>query len=79
MHLSFALTLSSIISSTLAASAAQWRTRSIYQVITDRFALADGSAPACNVGERLYCGGTWLGIQNKLSYIKGMNFDSIWM
>lgn len=80
MHLLKALTLiSTTVSTTLAASLEDWRTRSIYQVVTDRFALADGSAPTCNVGERLYCGGSWAGIMNKLDYIQDLGFDAIWM
>lgn len=79
MHLPTTLTLLSTLSSAYAASADEWRGKSIYQIVTDRFALADGSAPACNVGERLYCGGTYAGIMNKLSYIQNMGFDAIWM
>lgn len=79
MQLLSAVTLLSSFTTTYAATVADWRTRSIYQLITDRFALADGSAPSCNVGERLYCGGTWQGVQNKLSYIQDLGFDSIWM
>jgi alpha-amylase len=26
-----------------------------------------------------YCGGTFKGIQNNLSYIKGMGFDAVWI
>lgn len=80
MHLLKALTLiSTVVSTTLAATTADWRTKSVYQVITDRFALADGSSPVCNVGERLYCGGTWKGIMNKLDYIQDLGFNAIWM
>ena len=62
-----------------AATADQWRTRSIYQLITDRFATPDGSSPTCNTGDRKYCGGTWKGIINKLDYIQNMGFDAIWI
>ena len=58
-----------------AADAAQWASRSIYQVLTDRFALTDGSNPECDLYK--YCGGTWAGITNKLDYIQGMGFSAI--
>ncbi|KAI9684981.1 MAG: hypothetical protein M1820_010854 [Bogoriella megaspora] len=65
---------------TQAADAADWRSRSIYQVLTDRFARADGSTTAtCNTGDRAYCGGSWNGIANQLSYIKNMGFTAIWI
>jgi alpha-amylase len=63
-----------------AAPKEDWRTRSIYQVMVDRFARTDGSiTAACNVTNRDYCGGTWAGIQSKLDYIQGMGFDAIWI
>ena len=63
-----------------AASAAQWKTRSIYQVLTDRYARTDGSiTAACDAGYLGYCGGTWAGITSKLDYIQGMGFDAIWI
>ncbi|GME28447.1 hypothetical protein GTA08_BOTSDO06744 [Neofusicoccum parvum] len=63
-----------------AATPAQWRSRSIYQVLTDRFARTDGSTTAsCNTQDRQYCGGTYQGIVNKLDYIQGMGFTAIWI
>lgn len=56
----------------------QWRSQSIYQVLTDRFALTNGSTTQpCGWGN--YCGGTWQGIVNKLDYIKGMGFTAVWI
>ncbi|KAL6243114.1 hypothetical protein RBB50_010214 [Rhinocladiella similis] len=54
-----------------------WRQRSIYQIVTDRFALSEGTTPKC--GLREYCGGTWKGIESRLDYIAGMGFDAIWI
>jgi len=69
-----------LVQSTIAANAEAWRSRSIYQIITDRFARTDGSTTAtCDAGNGLYCGGTWQGIINKLDYIQGMGFDAIWI
>ncbi|KAK5125461.1 hypothetical protein LTR85_000570 [Meristemomyces frigidus] len=65
---------------TSAATPAQWRSRSIYQVLTDRFARSDNSTTyACNVTLNEYCGGTWKGIEYKLDYIYNMGFDAIWI
>jgi alpha-amylase len=50
------------------------------QVITDRFATDDGSTTtACDVNAKSYCGGTWKGLSNKLDYIQGMGFDTVWI
>lgn len=64
----------------IAATSNDWRGRSIYQVLTDRFARTDGSTTAqCNTADRDYCGGSFKGIQNHLDYIQGMGFDSVWI
>jgi hypothetical protein len=59
-----------------ALTPAQWRSQSIYQVITDRFARTDGSTSAsCDLNR--YCGGTWQGLINKLDYIQNMGFSAV--
>ncbi|KAF1349150.1 alpha-amylase [Delphinella strobiligena] len=59
-------------------NAAGWRSQSIYQVLTDRFARTDGSTTAaCDLSE--YCGGTWQGIISQLDYIQDMGFTAIWI
>ena len=56
----------------------QWRSRTIYQVLTDRFAKSEDSSQACqNLGN--YCGGTYRGLINNLDYIANMGFDAIWI
>jgi alpha-amylase len=61
-----------------ALTAEQWKTQSIYQVVTDRFARTDGSTTAtCNTGDQIYCGGTWQGIINHLDYIQNMGFTAV--
>jgi hypothetical protein len=63
-----------------AASPAEWRSRSIYQLLTDRFARPDGSTTAtCDTAAGKYCGGTWTGIIDRLDYIQGMGFDAVWI
>ena len=60
-------------------TASEWKSRSVYQIITDRFARTDiADTTACaDLGN--YCGGTFRGIQNNLEYIQGMGFDAIWI
>ncbi|CAG8136942.1 unnamed protein product [Penicillium salamii] len=71
-------TLTGLIVSTSAAGLADWKARSIYQTMTDRFARTDGSITApCNTTAGLYCGGTWRGTIDKLDYIQGMGFDAV--
>ncbi|KAI6854499.1 alpha-amylase [Hortaea werneckii] len=66
-----------------AAGPVEWRQRSIYQVLTDRFARSSDSfdygVAKCNVEHGLFCGGSWSGIRENLDYIQGMNFDAIWI
>ena len=62
-----------------AASASDWRSRSVYQLFTDRFAVSGGRTPGCVLGERKYCGGNWQGTKSKLQYIADMGFDAIWI
>ena len=57
-------------------TAAQWRSQSIYQVVTDRFARTDASTTAsCDLST--YCGGTWKGLINQLDYIQNMGFTAV--
>ncbi|KAK4684870.1 hypothetical protein P7C73_g5293, partial [Tremellales sp. Uapishka_1] len=58
---------------------ADLRHRSIYQVLTDRFATPDNSVLPCDPADKRYCGGGWKGIENHLDYIQGMGFDTIWI
>ena len=54
----------------------EWKSRSIYQILTDRFARTSDTG-SCNFST--YCGGNYRGIIEKLDYIKGMGFDAIWI
>ncbi|KAL4961922.1 alpha-amylase [Aspergillus stella-maris] len=57
-------------------SAQQWAERSIYQVMTDRFARPAGSADdSCDLYR--YCGGSWSGIIHKLDYIQDLGFTAV--
>lgn len=85
-----ALTLAFLLCGIHTASCAlvdDWRSRSIYQIVTDRFAAGEHSpnsamvadGPGCDTVLGNYCGGTWRGIMEQLDYIQGMNFDAIWI
>ncbi|EGR27831.1 hypothetical protein IMG5_188020 [Ichthyophthirius multifiliis] len=72
----FILTISSVFS----RSAQEWQSRTIYQIITDRFAKGDGNKPSCDLNSQPnYCGGDFFGIINNLDYIQGMGFNAIWI
>ncbi|KAK4996110.1 Alpha-amylase A type-3 [Elasticomyces elasticus] len=80
MKISLVIAALAVCKTAIAATPAQWRSRSIYQVLTDRFARTDGSTTAtCNTGDRKYCGGSYQGIINHLDYIQGMGFTAIWI
>lgn len=54
-----------------AADLEEWKSRSIYQVMIDRYAHDDGGTDhECNELYK-FCGGTWKGLMNKLDYIQG--------
>lgn len=59
-----------------ALTPAQWRSQSVYQVITDRFAHPGDSTAACS-NLNNYCGGNWQGIIKHLDYIQGMGFTAV--
>ena len=69
----------SLIFICMSANAEEWKKRSIYQLMTDRFATSIENPPYCNVTKNNYCGGDHKGIQQKLDYIQGMGFDAIWI
>lgn len=78
MILKLACICSMWLSHSLAATATGWKPRSIYQIMTDRFALTNGSTTApCDTAAQTYCGGTWRGIINNLDYIQNMGFDAV--
>ncbi|KGO45467.1 Alpha-amylase, fungi [Penicillium expansum] len=63
-----------------AASRDQWLGRSVYQVVTDRFARSDNSTTAsCDAALGEYCGGSLQGIITKLDYIQELGFDAVWI
>lgn len=80
MHALAASFVLSLMGSALAATAAEWRGRSIYQIITDRYALPSGAnTNACDPGQQTWCGGTWNTIRENLDYIQDAGFTAIWI
>ena len=76
----YLLLLVALVHLSLQATPSEWRKRSIYQVVTDRFARSDGSnVLGCDDTLGQYCGGSWKGIVKQLDYIQGMGFDAIWI
>ena len=72
------LTVLALLSSTLSGhSKEEWKTRSIYQLLTDRFAKEGAQETDCNLSN--YCGGTYKGLIERLDYIQGMGFNAIWI
>jgi alpha-amylase len=62
----------------------EWKSRTVYQLLTDRFATSTGKSSTCNLSN--YCGGDYKGIINNLDYIISivihnidMGFDAIWI
>ncbi|KAM3066073.1 hypothetical protein ACMFMG_010589 [Clarireedia jacksonii] len=60
---------------TYAATNDEWAARSIYQVVTDRYARSKDLDAPCNISN--YCGGTWAGIAENLDYIQNMGFTAV--
>jgi alpha-amylase len=72
-----------ILSVCQAANSTEWSTRTVYQVLTDRFASPTNSScpfvPPFSLPLNVYCGGTWAALTSRLDYIHGMGFDAIWI
>lgn len=60
---------------------ADWHGKSIYFLMTDRFApsVRDGGAIEQQCTGDLRCGGTLRGVMQRLDYIQSMGFDAIWI
>ncbi|KAI0928231.1 hypothetical protein AcW1_005538 [Taiwanofungus camphoratus] len=74
------LSLFALFRLAFAATAEQWRGRSIYQIITDRYALPAGAnTNLCDPGQQTWCGGTWNTTRENLDYIQNAGFTAIWI
>ena len=72
------LTFSALLLSAFSKTAQEWKSRVVYQIITDRFSRTNGDASPCSEINK-YCGGTFKGIQNNLDYIQELGFNAIWI
>lgn len=57
----------------------EWKSRAIYQIITDRFAVPKGQSFDEHCDLHRYCGGNYRGVTSKLDYIKELGFNAIWI
>jgi|SRR5579862_1318263 len=72
----FMIQFLSFLSLTDAAGSDEWRRRSIYQLMTDRFARTnDNDNSPCDVLK--YCGGTYQGLIHHLDWIQDMGFTAV--
>jgi alpha-amylase len=78
--------LLSLLIGVFAHHADEWKSRTIYQLLTDRFYPDPPYTPPTpptpeNVCPNLrhYCKGTYKGMIEKLDYVKNMGFDAIWI
>ena len=69
--------LLTLLTFTCSRTKEEWKTRSIYRIVTDRFARTEETTEKCELST--YCGGTFQGIIDKLDYIQGMGFNAIWI
>mmetsp|Transcript_8082 Transcript_8082/g.25367 ORF Transcript_8082/g.25367 Transcript_8082/m.25367 type:complete len:483 (+) Transcript_8082:2-1450(+) len=61
----------------LGASASDFKSRVIYQLLTDRF-FYSGAKGACQ-DLSTFCGGDWAGITAKLDYLQQLGVDALWI
>jgi alpha-amylase len=58
-----------LFTSSLSKTAQEWESRSIYQLMTDRFAKDTNTDTSPCADLTKYCGGTYKGLINNLDYI----------
>ena len=78
MNSCFFVCVTTLLSFAFGASPDDWKQRTIFQLLTDRFAQTTDTTNDCGDLSN-YCGGTFQGVMNHLDYITGMGFDAIWI
>ena len=63
--------------SIIAKSPQEWKSRIIYQILTDRFAQSSPGGSCQDLSN--YCHGTFEGIMNNLDYIQNLGVNAIWI
>ncbi|XP_071090122.1 uncharacterized protein [Haliotis cracherodii] len=71
--------LSVILAFCAAKTAEEWKSRIIYQLLTDRFSQKGDNLNTTCSDLRSYCGGTFKGIEENLDYIQGLGANAIWI
>ena len=57
----------------------QWKSRVVYQLLTDRFSQGENNPATECTDLRGWCGGTFAGIKSKLDYLENLGIDAIWI
>ena len=57
----------------------EWKSRVVYQLLTDRFSHGANDPITECVDLRGWCGGTFKGIKSKLDYLENLGIDAIWI
>ena len=57
----------------------EWKSRVVYQLLTDRFSHGANDPITECVDLRGWCGGTFKGIKAKLEYLENLGIDAIWI
>ena len=75
--LSLLVLLSSRLPSTSARSPEEWKSRTIYQLLTDRYARDPNNTARCT--DAFYCGGNFNYLRQNLDYIQALGCDAVWI
>ena len=60
-----------------ARSADEWKSRTVYQLLTDRYARDPANTARCTDAD--YCGGNFHFLTQKLDYIQALGCDAVWI
>jgi alpha-amylase len=71
------LALALALGTACAAPPDAWRSRSVYQLLVDRFAAVPQPPQCADFHD--YCGGTFAGVAAHLDYIQALGFDAVWI
>eukprot|EP01061_Rhynchopus_euleeides_P038102 TRINITY_DN65512_c0_g1_i1.p1 TRINITY_DN65512_c0_g1~~TRINITY_DN65512_c0_g1_i1.p1 ORF type:complete len:506 (+),score=247.50 TRINITY_DN65512_c0_g1_i1:59-1519(+) len=78
MRFAALLLLGAVVVSDACRTAEEWKGRSVYFLVIDRFSGGNVTDSKC-VQDVQYCGGTFQGIMDKLDYIQDLGFDALWI
>ena len=60
-----------------ARTSEEWKSRTIYQLLTDRYARDPNNTARCT--DAYYCGGNFQYLQHNLDYIQALGCDAVWI